>query len=182
MASDQELIDRSLGGDAFAFDNLVRRYQHELLRHLLRLCGDGELADELCQETFLKFHRSLARFRRGNKITPLLFTIATNAWRDHVKATFTNVRTTELCENSASYHIDDAILERLEHEAVLAAIDQLRPEFRQMLSLRYYQGLNYREIAELTGVPAGTVATWVHRALEALRAQLQGTGPKEVPK
>ena len=66
-------------------------------------------------------------------------------------------------------------LEAIQREAILAAMQRLRPEYREVLSLRYDQELSYREIAEVTGATVGTVGTWLRRAVEALRAALEIT-------
>lgn len=181
LVSDEDLIDRSAAGDRDAFDGIVRRYERALLRRLVKMTGDREQAEDLCQEAFLRFYNALPRWKRGSRVAPLLFTIATNLWRDHLRAAFTTQSLLEEDDPIASCRVDDEVLERLEHEAILDGISRLRAEYQQVLTLRYYQGLGYREIAELTGIPAGTVATWIHRALDALRVELRGKEPKEAP-
>ena len=81
MAEDRELIRRTLAGEREAFDAIVARYQDGLFRHLLRLSGRAEEAEDLCQETFLRLYRSLRRFNPERPLLPFLFTIATNVLR-----------------------------------------------------------------------------------------------------
>jgi len=173
MASDQELIERSLDGDRFAFDGIIKRYETALFRRFFKLTGNREQTEDICQEAFLRFYKALPRFKRDRGIEPLLATIAMNIWRDHLRKTFADVQITERDASLEEFKIDEEVLQRLEHQAILDAIDRLRPEYREVLSLRYYQGLRYQEIAKLTGIPGGTVASWLHRALDALREELK---------
>ncbi len=176
MVSDAELIARCLAGDRAAFDEIVRRYQDALFRHLFRLAGNREQAEDLCQEAFLRLYRALPSFQRHRPLAPFLLKIATNLWRDG------RPRPVLLAEVPAveSRHPEQVALQNLEREAIRRAMAGLRPEYREVLSLRYDQGLSYREIAEVTGTSAGTVATWLHRAVEALRHTLTHSVEQEV--
>ncbi len=172
MVRDCDLIGQCLTGDRTAFDEIVHRYQDALYRHLLRLAGDREQAADLCQEAFLRFYRALPTFDRARPVAPFLFTIATNLWRDS-----RGPRLVLLSEEQADLSFDrqpeHQVLAAIEREAILTAMRGLRPEYREVLSLRYDQGLSYREIAEVTGTTVGTVGTWLRRAVEALRAALE---------
>lgn len=179
MPSDRNLIERCLAGDASAFDGIVLRYQDALFRHLLRLAGSREHAEDLCQEALIKFYRALPAFDLGRPVAPFLFRIATNLWRDGRGSPVIL-----LADEDAAAGVDDCperqAMEAVERHAILEAMQSLRPEYREVLSLRYDQGLSYREIAEVTGVPAGTVATWLHRAVDALRDALALTEQEAV--
>jgi RNA polymerase sigma-70 factor (ECF subfamily) len=170
--TDQELIDRCLEGDTTAFDLVVQRHQDSLFRHLLRLSGSREQAEDLCQEAFVKLYQVLPRFRRGSAIPPLLFRIATNLWRDGRPRDVTAAEPTDPDGVQHKDEVPNEVLRRLEHQAIRAALRDLRPEYREVLSLRFDRGLSYREIALVTGVRSGTVGTWIHRALDCLRAAL----------
>ncbi len=177
MASDQELIARSLAGDRTAFDGIVLRYQDALFRHLLRLARSTEEAEDLCQEAFIRLYSALARFDRGRPVAPLLFKIATNLWRDSGKQTAATASSGDLdTKADCQLEVAEQVVRRVERQAVLDAIGRLRWEYRAVISLRYDQGLSYRDIAEAMGISAGTVATWLHRALNALRAALKEEG------
>ncbi len=180
MDSDQACIDRCLAGEPAAFDSIVRRYQHALFRHLLRLAGSREQAEDLCQETFIKLYRALPSFQRGRKVAPLLFKIATNLWRDGRPGPVEIPGLGELGNPEPSRPVADQVALRLEHQAIRKALQGLRSQYREVLSLRYDQGLSYREIAEVTGVSVGTVGTWLRRAVDALRAALADHREEEV--
>jgi len=177
--SDQDLIDRCLAGERSAFDGIVRRYQDTLYRHLLRLAGSREQAEDFCQEAFIKFYGSLPRFRRGRAVAPLLFKIATNLWRDS-RRTAVAADPVVLEGDPGPGHVAEEAIRRVERQAVLAALSRLSPGHREVLSLRYDQELSYREIAAVTGAPIGTIAARLHRAVEALRAAFTQREGEEV--
>jgi RNA polymerase sigma-70 factor (ECF subfamily) len=175
MVSDQESAARSLAGDRSAFDAIVLRHQDALFRHLLALGADRELAEDLCQEAFVRLYRVLARFDQRRPIAPFLFKIATNLWRKARKRGLVNVRSGELDTQLRDPEVPVAqqAVEQLELEAIRAAMTQLRWEYRAVISLRYDLDLSYREIAEAPRVPVGTVAAWLHRAVDEVRAALE---------
>lgn len=115
----------------------------------MRLTGSKEQAEDICQEAFLKFYGALGRFDHGRAVAPLLIKIATNIWRNRLRTPA--VAPEELSEIDPAPQIDEQVLQQLERQAILNAIATLRPEYREVLSLRYDQGLSYREIAEVTG-------------------------------
>jgi RNA polymerase sigma-70 factor (ECF subfamily) len=178
MATDRDLIGQCLTGDRSAFDEIVRRYQDGLFRHALRLSGSREQAEDLCQEAFIRFYRALSSFDHDRPIAPFLFKIATNLWLDTRRPQLVVVGEEAMEFLPAAQQSDQALLDRVERRAILAAVHGLRPEYREALSLRYDQGLSYREIGEITGAPPGTVATRLSRGLEALRQAL-GVTAKE---
>ncbi|HUT76018.1 MAG TPA: RNA polymerase sigma factor [Armatimonadota bacterium] len=181
MASDDELIGRSLAGDRAAFDDLVLRYQDSLFRHLLVLSGHPQLAEDLCQEALIRFYRTLARFHRGWPVAPLLFKIATNLWRDgrRRRAAITT-DSLDALPGDCAVEPEVVVLQRLQRGAIADAIARLRWEYRAVISLRYDQGLSYREIAQALRVSVGTVAAWLHRAVDELRAALDADAGEEV--
>jgi RNA polymerase sigma-70 factor (ECF subfamily) len=172
MPSDSDLIERCLAGDSSAFDGIVLRYQDALFRHLLRLAGHREQAEDLCQEALIKFYHALPSFDRGRAVAPFLFKIATNLWRDGRGSPLMLLGDEEIGAITEPSQPEREALDQVERCAILEAMRSLRSEYREVLSLRYDQGLSYREIAEVTGVSAGTIATWLHRALDALRDAL----------
>jgi RNA polymerase sigma factor (sigma-70 family) len=174
MSGDRDLIERCLAGHLAAFDEIVGRYQDALYRHLLRLAGNREQAEDLCQEAFVKFYRALPSLDLTRPVAPFLFTIATNLWRDSRRPHLTLVTYEEVAATDPEP--ETAVLDLLARQAILAAMTGLREEYREVLSLRYDQGLSYREIAEVTGATTGTVGTWLRRAVGALREALQGAG------
>jgi len=176
MTEDRDLIKRTLDGERGAFDEIVARYQDGLYRHLLRLDGRPEEAEDLCQEAFIGLYRNLRRFDPERPLIPFLFTIATNAWRKRQRRAGREIELPAESARADGYSVSEQVLSRLEHQQVLAALAQLRPEQREAVSLYYDQGLSYREIATITRVPVGTVSTRLRSALGALRQVLAAGG------
>ena len=172
MNDDQALLKRTLNGDGPAFDEIVRRYQDGLFRHLLRLTGHPEEAEDLTQEAFIRFYRSLRRFDTARPVAPFLFAIATNAWRKRAGQPHPAEQPLDDRQQTVQSSVAEQVMLRLEHEQILAAMARLRPEQREAVSLYYDQGLSYREIARVTRTPVGTVSTRLRRALDTLRRAL----------
>lgn len=171
MTEDRDLIRRSLDGDHRAFDEIVRRYQDGLYRHVLRLTRRPEDAEDICQEAFIRFHGALRTFNRARPVAPFLFAIATNLWREQARRHHPEEPPSDEDLADDRPVIQQALL-RIEHEQVLAAVAQLQPDQREAVSLYYDQGLSYREISRITGAPVGTVSTRLRRALQYLRRLL----------
>ena len=152
------------GGDGFFDGN-----RKALYAFLLRLTGDDHLALDLVQESFARY---LSRYRRIGENAGLLYTIARNAARDALKK-----RRDAPLPGSVDIptHItpERQLLEKEAHRRVIAAIQQLRPEDRELIALLAAGTFSYREIGELLNLTAGNVKVKVHRARLRLRAILQ---------
>jgi RNA polymerase sigma-70 factor (ECF subfamily) len=190
--TDEELLLHFRAGGEEAFGALVRRYELELYGYLRRYLGDSTLAEDVFQNTFLQLHLKSAQYQPGNPVRPWLYTIATNQAIDalrrngrhqavsldeHRESTGDGEyqRLMELLENRDPGPLEQAQgLER--RELVRAAVDQLPDFLRQVLVMAYYQGLKYREIADVLGIPVGTVKSRLHAALGELRRSM----PSEV--
>jgi RNA polymerase sigma-70 factor, ECF subfamily len=179
MASDKKLLAGCQADKKAAFDGIFQTYQHPLFRYVAGLCGNSELAEDLCQEAFLRFYNALPRFDAERGVAPYLFKIATNLWRNHRRLSHED-RIISGAEEPAGAPVDDTVMRALERRAILNVIDGLRPEYRKVLTLRYDAGFSYREIAAVTGVNIDTVATWLKRAIAEVRTALQKPLAQEV--
>lgn len=112
-------------------------------------------------------------------MAPLLFKIATNLWRDRRGGQLVS-GAIEVNDEPGPSNVAAEVIQRLESQEIAAALGGLRPEYREVISLRYDQGLSYREIAQVTGASEKTVATWLRRGVAALRAALAISHEKEV--
>src|SRR6516164_1921442 len=185
ICSDEELLTRFRKGQTEAFGALVRRYERELYGYLRRYLGDASLAEDVFQNTFLQVYVKSGQYEAGRPVRPWLYTIATNQAIDALRrngrhqALSLDQQREELAEGELS-----SLVETLESESpdpldnahvqersqiIRASVDRL-PEFlRQVLLLAYYQGLKYREIADILGIPVGTVKSRLHAALVKLQ-------------
>ncbi len=179
-ASDEQLFaDFRLRGDRQAFTELVQRYQRELFSYLRRYLGDAALADDAFQATFLQVFLKREQFEEGRRFRPWLYTIATNQAIDaqrrnrrHRAASLDrpggdDTDTGSLLQMLLSREPEAADnADRGEQRAwVRRAVRQLPESLRGVVILLYYQGLKYREVAEVLGIPVGTVKSRMHAAL-----------------
>ena len=178
--TDEQLIDRYRAGEAAAFDALVRRYRNELFHFLIRFMGKRAAAEDVFQNTFIQVHRSLDTFDTSRRFKPWLFTIAANKGRDFMRKQ--KRRPTVLLTAPVSGGKEDgqdfvdlmqADLpmpdERMEadelREKVRTAVEALPDHLREILLLAYFEKLPYAEIADVLGIPLGTVKSRLHTAV-----------------
>ena len=178
--SDEELLRRSrVGGDVAAFETLVHRYEGELFSYLRRYLGSAEMAEDVFQATFLQIHLKKEQFEDGRRFRPWLYTIATNQAIDaqrrnrrHRMVSLDSraggeddVGTLVEMLSGAQGTADQAMEDQEAREWVRSAVDDLPDSLRGALMLVYYQGMKYREAADVLGIPVGTVKSRLHAAL-----------------
>jgi RNA polymerase sigma-70 factor (ECF subfamily) len=179
--SDNDLLRRYLDGDSGAFQQLVERYQRELMNFLVRFTGDAALAEDVFQEAFLQLHISGGSFDFKRALKPWLFTIAANKARDAMRSRW---RRQAAPLDAAVYGGEDeqtsyaslmpsnipAPNESLENQETRDAVQKIvrkMPEnLRMVLILSYFHEFPYQEIAEILGVPLGTVKSRLHAAVK----------------
>ncbi len=181
--SDELLVELALAGNQAAFGALVRRYQRRLTAFLGQIVGDMELARELSQEAFIRAWGALDRYDPQYRFSTWLFRIAHNLGIDQLRRR--RLSTVSLVRQDAEGEevelaVVDASKDPLGHfenrelaEAMRAAIAGLRSEYRELVLLRHFAGLSYQDIADLKGMPLGTVKNKPFRAHSVLRRALQ---------
>lgn len=181
--ADAELIARSIKGREDGFEELVRRYQRPIAAYVFRMVGDYDSALDLTQEVFIKVYNSLERYRPEFKFSTWLYRIAHNAAIDHLRRNGT-ARFEDLeVENSDGQTYEKPLAsdaptpeqesERSERRAEIEdVVRNLTPAYRELIVLRHALDFSYDEIAEVTGLPLGTVKNRIFRAREAMRGQL----------
>jgi RNA polymerase sigma-70 factor, ECF subfamily len=184
---DARLVAMTLEGTQEAFGEIVRRYERPVWSLVLRMVRDEAVAEELAQDVFWKAYQALASYQQGRKFSSWLFKIAHNATIDHLRR-----RRPSILSLDAAADDEAPLGERLPDEgartpeeqagntdlgeALAAAVEALRPEYREIVLLRFHQGLAYQEVADVTGLPLGTVKTYLHRARKELAARLGEEG------
>ncbi|MGH7631512.1 MAG: RNA polymerase sigma factor [Gemmatimonadales bacterium] len=190
--TDQEIVALARGGVEAAYRELVRRYERPLFSLLYRMVRDRELAEDLAQETFVKALNAIESYRPEYKFSSWIFKIANNAAIDHLRRReldtlslegSPHAETPEAIEATAlqigdrqESPLDEVAARELGGE-IEAAIAKLRPEYRSCILLRHVEGRAYEEIAEILGLPLGTVKTYIHRARNELRRELAHLRP-----
>jgi RNA polymerase sigma-70 factor (ECF subfamily) len=171
---DATSIAATLEGRSEAFGTLVERYDRAVYNLCLRTLRDAEEAKDATQEAFFKAFRALRTFRPGAKFSTWIFSIAYHACCDRLQRR-KRFADAELPDRADAGPGPDAIAERHdEARALRAAIDGLPEKYRAVITLYHLQGRQYDEIAEVLGLPMGTVKTHLFRAKDLLRRRLAG--------
>ena len=181
---DRELVRRVQNGEKDAFDVLVLKYQHKLLKLISRYVRDSSEALDVAQESFLKAYRALPNFRGESAFYTWLYRIAINTAKNHLvsesrRPPVSDVDAVDAEQlNGASDLKEYATPERLLlkeeiQNTVAAAIGDLPEDLKTAITLRELEGLSYEEIAEAMDCPIGTVRSRIFRAREAINIRLE---------
>jgi RNA polymerase sigma-70 factor (ECF subfamily) len=175
--SDQELIERCRRGDRHAFEPLFRRYRDQAYGYALGLVGSPDEALDLTQEAFVRAFQALKRFRPGAPFEPWFFRIVRNLCLNAIRRRKTwrmvpwdAVRDLQSGEDGPSAEIEKREIQ----DAVWLAISELTPDQREIIILKDFQDLSYKEIAEVLEIPVGTVMSRLYYARQALKVKLNG--------
>jgi len=180
---DTELVARFQAGDRAAFNEITQRYQHKIYGLCLRWLGHEQIAAEVAQDVFVSAFRAMNRFRGDSKLSTWLYRIAINHCKN--RRLYQRRRHTHRHESldkpigdeedgrrrelPSDGPLPDAGMHRTEAQELLqAALSQLDEEQRFIIVLRDIEDRTYEEIAELLGLPRGTVKSRLHRARNQL--------------
>jgi RNA polymerase sigma-70 factor (ECF subfamily) len=182
-----ELIDRCLGGEAAAWEEIVARFRRRVFHIAYKFTGKHDLAEDLTQDIFLKVFKSLDKFNRDADFSTWLSSVARHYCIDHYRA---SKREREvLVEDLLAFDLAPAssgnpqrALEENDLKSQLRhGLDQLPDKLREAVVLRDLQGLTYQEMAERLGLPEGTVKSRINRGREELtRRLLRAQQPRRV--
>lgn len=182
--TDQELVRRVQAGDQTAFNLLVLKYQHRVLKLVGRFVNDQAEAEDVAQEAFLKAYRALASFRGDSAFYTWLYRIAINTAKNALVSQRRRPVDFDLdLQDPDQYDRHARLKEADTPEGVLLtdeiravieeAMEQLPEDLRTAIVLRELEGLSYEEIAEAMDCPVGTVRSRIFRAREAIDKKLK---------
>ena len=185
VLADCDLVAQAVAGREDGFEELVHRYQRPIAAYVYRMVGDYEAALDLTQEVFIKVYGSLARYRSEYKFSTWIYKIAHNAAIDYLRRH--NFREQSLVDEITGEPRELQITngkpspeQQYADEERRAEIEQVVLElptaYRELVVLRHSHDLSYDEIAEVTGLPLGTVKNRLFRAREAMRQQFVQRG------
>ncbi len=182
--SDQDIIRQTLA-DRHMFRVLVVRYQDALLRYIRRLgCADSEMAKDILQESFIKAYANLNDYDSAFSFSTWIYRITRNETMSHFRKQ--KNRPKAVVDESGLFvfetllddlDIAEEMDTHLRSQAVQEALGKLRPEYRDVVVLRFFEEKNYDEIADILHIPSGTVATYIARGKVQLRDILQKHKP-----
>jgi len=190
---DEVLVERVQRGDREAFGVLIGRYQDRVFNLVYRMCGRRAEAEELAQEAFLKAMERIGQFEGRSRFYTWLFRIAANLTISHRRrgrrVRFQSIdgwpdesTGRSLAAGTAQHREPNPARKAMAVEMqdiVAAALETLDEPFRVVLVLRDMQDMDYAEIADVLGVPTGTVKSRLFRARRMLRERLEHLGPPD---
>jgi RNA polymerase sigma-70 factor (ECF subfamily) len=157
-------------GEVRAFEILFERYRPRLFGFLIRRCTDASTAEDLLQETWLRVVRARDRFDSRRRFSTWLFQIANNLCRDRARRREVELRGTQGMRDVE--RVESAGRQAPQPELSLdmqTRLASLPDRLREVLVLRYQRDLSEREIAQIAGIPQGTVKSRLHQAIKVLR-------------
>ena len=178
--NDLALLEQAKGGDQRAFRELVERYQGQVAAVVVRMLGPGDDADDVGQETFVRFYRAMDTFRGDSALGTWLTRIAMNLSLNALKKRKRETERYQPLDEEGSVGIlgracdpDVEIMRKEERVRIESALDTLSPDQRAVVVLRIREGRATAEVAEILGVPQGTVMSRLKRALAKLKEVLE---------
>lgn len=179
-ASDAELLERYAAGDENAFAEILARYKDGLYAFLRRFLTHQEMIEDVFQETFLQLFSSRESFDTSRALRPWLFTIAINKARDALRKQHRTAATSlgtlsEPAEMSISDAVNtltsfettpyDEVTKEETAERVRQVISTMPDNLREILVLAYFEQFSYKQMADILGIPIGTVKSRLHTAV-----------------
>lgn len=176
--NDIELIAVAISGREDGFEELVRRYQRPITNYVFRMLNDYDSSLDVTQEVFIKVYNSLRKYSSEYKFSTWLYRIAHNAAIDHIRRRSPGQQSIESENADGSFQLQlechnptpEQDRQRSEWRTEIGAVVKCLPAaYRELIVLRHGQDLSYDEIAEITGLPLGTVKNRLFRAREMMR-------------
>jgi len=174
--TDQELIKQAREGSNQAFEQVIKKYESQVAATVIGMLGKCDAADDVGQEVFIRFHKSINRFREDSALGTYLTRIAINLSLNELKrikrrlSFFTKPEENGRVE--PSNNPDDAITLNERQGLVQNAIRKLEPKFRAVIVLRLIEGYSTEETAAILNIPMGTVLSRLSRAQKKLKEKL----------
>jgi RNA polymerase sigma-70 factor (ECF subfamily) len=188
--ADEELMLRAGRGERDAFEALLRRHESGVVNYLFRLHWDRHRAEDQAQEVFIRLYTHLREYEPTARFTTYLYRIAHNCWVDDLRRRkrergqlsldARDEEGTALREILLADSEDprDGVRKEEVVEAVIRAVDSLADEHKAVFVLSEVQGMRYSDIAEVLGIPEGTVKSRMHAAVAKLRRRLASIAPR----
>jgi len=185
---EQTIVERARDGDLGAFDILIQRYQDQVFSVACRLLGNEDDAADVAQDVFLACFRHLKNYRGDAKLSTWLHRITVNTvknlWSRRKRQGYEVTDSLEESDDSDDPPLAESLADPAPSPRRVAAgteiarvierkLQEIEPEFREVIVLRFIEGLSYEEIAEITNEPLGTVKSRIFRARRALKDRMQ---------
>lgn len=186
--SDQDVLFRLVDENVDSFNILVHRYKNRLINFVYRFVKDYDVAEDIVQETFLRVFRHRHNYKAIANFSTWIFTIAGNLAKSELRRRkrWKLFSVDAVDEDEKKFDIPDtkilpdrATSVSMLEESIQDAIETLQVKYKEALILRDIEGMSYKQIADITGVPVGTVKSRVNRARKKLQKKLAGHTPTD---
>lgn len=178
------IISEALAGNQKAYALLVDKHRASIFHIINRIIHNEEVSRDLVQETFMKAFASLATYRSEYRFSTWLYKIAANSSIDHLRKkrilALSLDQPVETADGSMGIEVPDnsfnpeiALVRKQQRFSIEEAIDSLPPKYREVIVYRHKDDKTYEEIADLLGIPVGTVKARIFRARELLKRKLK---------
>ncbi len=181
--NDLELLNRYSVGEEDAISEIIDRYKKRVFDYIRNMVKSEALADDIFQETFIKIVKSLNenRYVESGKLLSWMLRIAHNQVIDYFRKTKSEAKVSyDNCEvnvlnnkNLVDSNVEDRIIEKQQHQTIRRLVERLSAEQKEVVILRHYHGLSFKEIAEQTGVSINTSLGRMRYALINLRKMIE---------
>ena len=181
--TDEYLVAEVQAGDQSAYAVLVERYSDYVFTIAVRIIGDEDDAADIAQEAFVRAYKAIGRFRGDSKFSSWLYRIAANRALTHLKRKKRRPQTVDIdlgayieADALVSGSRDDPgqhVLDQEFRRAIRGAVSKLPVQYRTVITLFYLEEKSYNEVAEMLGIPMGTLKTHLHRGRAMLRGVLE---------
>ncbi|MCK5566143.1 MAG: RNA polymerase sigma factor [Planctomycetes bacterium] len=163
-----EIISGCKQGNNEAFSKLIDLYSDRCYGYFYRLTGDANIANDLLSDLFLRLVERISSFK-GSSFNNWIFTVASNIFRDYLRQKYRrqkliNGKIEELQHKTTARQPDNKLADKLQEN-----IARLDADSAELIMLRYYGQLSFKELAEVRKVPVGTVLSKVHRSIKRLK-------------
>ena len=174
--TDEQLMARAKAGNDAAFEELYHRFARRLKGFFfLQLGGDEELAADATHDVFLRAYEARNRYQEGKNVSTWLFTIAYNICRNHYRSNAYEMQLSAtldaepISDEQIEVQLDAAALD----DALAQVLSELPPPLHQLFSLHYQEELTIPQVAEIVGIPEGTVKSRLHKTMNIIRKKLK---------
>ena len=172
--NEKEIIKRCQNGDKSAFDELIRAFYPYVTKYLLKLTHDESLTEDLTQEVFIKIIRVIDEYRINGKASFATYVITTakNCYIDYIrknKAFLEDIPD----ETPSADNVEKTVITSMQYSEAARYIEELPPNQRQVIKLKYIEELTLKEIESVTGIPEKTVKSRIHEGMKKLRCLLK---------
>src|SRR5580704_16795697 len=178
--TDETITTRVQGGEADAFATLVERYEDKLMRYARKFLRDPDDAKDIVQEVFIKAYENIQSFDATRRFSPWVYRIAhnefVNAIKKRARGPVLGIDFDVVFPHlTAGETADDTAMERDMKKTLEACLDELDPKYREPLVLYYYEGLSYKDMADVLHIPMSTAGVRLARG----KSQLQKVAAKK---